>query len=231
MLFKLNNNIMYLSVELMISHDDWSQCTEGINHKELYAETISSIIFNTKVYALTKIKAMNSKLIKNLLLCIDKNKNVINYSILLNKNRINNSFALMYIIRELDGSMINILYKYNIIYYKEYIFNGIEKWHIILSNKYLKKFTKDLDMMGIKVITQRAMPLTEDKKLNGDLELTLTEEKLLLLALRGGLFDWPRSITYGDLARKIGISKPTLTQEIRKALWKILNNYYYDNFN
>lgn len=53
-------------------------------------------------------------------------------------------------------------------------------------------------------------------------ELTETQQRVLLTALRMGYFEWPRRVRVEDLAKCHGVSKATVTEHLRKAEAKLL---------
>lgn len=65
------------------------------------------------------------------------------------------------------------------------------------------------------------------KKLEGKPYLTKKQEKVLILALRLGLFEHPRRITINELAKMLGIQPSTLTEIIRRGIKKILKELLY----
>ena len=49
--------------------------------------------------------------------------------------------------------------------------------------------------------------------------LTETQERILLIALRAGFFDFPRRVTLEELAKGIGVFPFTLSEVIRRGLY------------
>lgn len=56
--------------------------------------------------------------------------------------------------------------------------------------------------------------------------LTETQGKLLFIALESGLFDYPRKITLKELAKRLNISASTADEILRRALKKVLMEYF-----
>ena len=56
--------------------------------------------------------------------------------------------------------------------------------------------------------------------------LTPLQEKVLLIALETGFFDYPRKITLKELARRLELSPSTLNEIMRRGLKKLLKHYF-----
>mgnify|MGYP001772633064 CR=1 FL=1 len=59
--------------------------------------------------------------------------------------------------------------------------------------------------------------------------LTDRQEEVLLTALRMGYFDTPRRVKTRELAEVLGVSAPTFTELLRRALRKLVVNYYLNS--
>mgnify|MGYP001626206418 CR=1 FL=1 len=85
--------------------------------------------------------------------------------------------------------------------------------------KYVKEFSPcDVDVRLLKSGTG-TRPLTEVPS------LTEYELYVLRVAYEEGYFEWPRKARLEDLAIKLGVSKATVAEHLRKALKKLLNTY------
>lgn len=56
--------------------------------------------------------------------------------------------------------------------------------------------------------------------------LTEKQERLLWLALKSGFFDYPRRIEAKELAAKIGIKPSTFSETLRRALRRVVEQYF-----
>lgn len=56
--------------------------------------------------------------------------------------------------------------------------------------------------------------------------LSSTQEKVLFIALKMGLFDYPRRVTLKELASKLNLSPSTVDEIIRRGLKKLLKTYF-----
>ncbi|MGC8983458.1 MAG: helix-turn-helix domain-containing protein [Desulfurococcaceae archaeon] len=56
--------------------------------------------------------------------------------------------------------------------------------------------------------------------------LTKHELYVLRIAYEEGYFDWPRRVKLEELAARLGVSKPTVAEHLRKALKKLLNSVW-----
>ncbi len=57
-------------------------------------------------------------------------------------------------------------------------------------------------------------------------ELTFNEHEMLKFALERGFFDSPKKIKLGYIAEEFGISKSTASETLRRAIRKVLKNYF-----
>ncbi len=71
--------------------------------------------------------------------------------------------------------------------------------------------------------------LLESRAIYGNISTTVSlsgyESQILRMALEEGYFEWPRRVKLEELASKIGVSKATAAEHLRKALKKVLNAY------
>lgn len=56
--------------------------------------------------------------------------------------------------------------------------------------------------------------------------LTVKQEKIFWLALKGGFFEYPRKINMAELAAKLGISPSTLSEIIRRGMRRLLEHHF-----
>lgn len=56
--------------------------------------------------------------------------------------------------------------------------------------------------------------------------LTDNQERILFIALKLGFFDYPRKISLEELASKLKISPPTLSEVIRRGLKRLLEHHF-----
>ncbi len=61
-----------------------------------------------------------------------------------------------------------------------------------------------------------------------DRMLTRRQEEVLLTAVRMGYFDFPRRIRTRELAEMLGMSEASLTEVLRRAMRKLVMEYYGD---
>lgn len=61
---------------------------------------------------------------------------------------------------------------------------------------------------------------------DGVSDLTERQEEVLLSALRMGYFDLPRRVRTKELAQMLGVSAPTLAELLRRAVRKLVMNYF-----
>jgi predicted DNA binding protein len=94
---------------------------------------------------------------------------------------------------------------------------GYEIWTIAAPKKTaIKNALDDIRKLG-------EFKLLHIKKSTFDgFNLSENQEKILRLAISYGYYNWPKKITIQNLAKKIGLSKPTVAEHLRKAEIKVI---------
>lgn len=97
--------------------------------------------------------------------------------------------------------------------------NGYVPWAILIpSSRSLKNFINVLERKNIK------LEIISSNKMVAD-PLTTREFEILKTAYNLGYYDYPRSISFNELAKKLGIMPSTLSEELRKAEKKVIIAY------
>ncbi len=112
---------------------------------------------------------------------------------------VNNSFHI-------TGKCINkevILFSFVVVEHQDFL-------HIVSS----------FEKMGM-----RLKVLEMSKRACRDSLLTNKQERALQFANTFGFFDYPRSITLYDLAKKLGIASSTLSEQLRRGTRRLVENY------
>lgn len=93
---------------------------------------------------------------------------------------------------------------------------------VIGSEENLKRFLSAITFAGtIKQVSFKKATYSEHALLSC---LTDKQKKVLLAANKYGYYLYPRKITSAQLAEKIGLSKPTVVQHLRKAEGRLIEN-------
>jgi predicted DNA binding protein len=98
--------------------------------------------------------------------------------------------------------------------------NGEIIWNFIGTSSEFRKFLQRLTDRGIMYKTLDLSVV----KLNGG--LTSRQELLVKAALELGYFDYPKKIRVRELAQLFGVTPATVTEVLRKALRKIVKEYF-----
>ncbi len=97
---------------------------------------------------------------------------------------------------------------------------GLVEWKVLSSGDGLKRLIDNLEKGGVKVKIHSVVDLKDESA------LTERQEEILQIALEKGYFDYPKKIDISDLANLLGISKPTLSEILRRGQKKILAEHF-----
>jgi DNA-binding CsgD family transcriptional regulator len=93
---------------------------------------------------------------------------------------------------------------------------------VIGTEENLKRFLHSITFAGdIKHVSYSKATYTEDSFLSC---LTKKQREVLIAANKYGYYAYPRKITSEQLAKKVGLSKPTVLQHLRKAEVRLIAN-------
>ncbi len=56
--------------------------------------------------------------------------------------------------------------------------------------------------------------------------LTENQERILLIALKSGFFDYPRKVSLEELAERLGLTPPALSETLRRGMRRLLEHYF-----
>lgn len=95
------------------------------------------------------------------------------------------------------------------------------EWNLVFRNREaLRRLVARLENDGYGVKLLRLATVREA------VALTRRQEEILATALELGYFDYPKRIRLGDLAKRLGVSKSTVSQVLRKAQTKVVAAYF-----
>jgi len=95
------------------------------------------------------------------------------------------------------------------------------EWNLVFRDREsLRRLVSRLERNGYAVKLLRLASVRES------VPLTRRQEEILAAALELGYFDYPKRIRLGDLARRLGVSKSTVSQVLRKAQTKVVTAYF-----
>lgn len=84
-----------------------------------------------------------------------------------------------------------------------------------------RKIVLELEKMGYCVNVKKVGKFEHRKAI-----LTEKQERLLWLAFKSGFFDYPRRIEARELAAKLGVKSSTFSEICRRALRRLIENYF-----
>jgi len=139
-------------------------------------------------------------------------------------NKYKNLF-LSIIRMEYRGCIDALIYEYNVIMQKQYVYDGFEHWLLIVPSKTTIKNLK-LDIGRETLIKKLRVSLISPYELLayfGKSEvLTSKEREAIFLSYHKGFLDWPRRENLDNLSQILGITKPTTLEHLRKGLKKLV---------
>ncbi|MEM0373912.1 MAG: helix-turn-helix domain-containing protein [Sulfolobaceae archaeon] len=119
----------------------------------------------------------------------------------------------------ITSKLMEIMSKYMII--RGDLIQGVIRWSIILNGyEELRRLLRELSEGGYNVKVLKVVKLSK-KEL-----LTPKQERILLVALEAGYFDYPRKVGLRELARELNMSPSNLLEIIRRAEKKVILNYF-----
>jgi len=90
------------------------------------------------------------------------------------------------------------------------------------SNDNLKKFLEIIKLLGeIKNISFKKATFNESAIISC---LTDKQREIIIAAKKNGYYDYPRKINSEQLSKRVGLSKPTVVQHLRKAEVRLMSN-------
>ena len=95
------------------------------------------------------------------------------------------------------------------------------EWNLIVRNRdSLRRLVSRLERSG------SAVKLLRLTRVREAVPLTPRQEEILATALEFGYFDYPKRIRLGELAKRMGVSKSTASEVLRKAQTKVVAAYF-----
>ncbi len=97
--------------------------------------------------------------------------------------------------------------------------------------RFMDEFKADFETVEFIARRERERPIQSRSELYADLESRLTKRQLEVLetAYYSGFFRSPRESTGGDIAELLGVSQPTITEQLRTAQSKLLDLLLTEN--
>jgi len=93
---------------------------------------------------------------------------------------------------------------------------------VIGEEKELKKFLEAIKLLGdVQSVSFKKAIFNEQNILS---VLTEKQKEILIAAKQNGYYSYPRKINSEELSEKIGLSKPTVVQHLRKAEIRLMSN-------
>lgn len=224
-------NDNYALVYLRLKHEGcWSELTE---YNNFMATTIAAKPNREKkfIIAYDDVKLNGNYKLKNFLRDLKKSDKVKEiYSI----NKINAKKEVYRILlKESYENMVRgILDNYTVFDIRDLIVNGEERLALIIPTSEIIELKKDMESIG-KMLKFIYKKIRLDDIFLSIFSLSKRERESIKLAYLYGFYEMPKKVTLDELARLLGISKPTIEDYIRRAERKIIKSfsyqlYYYD---
>ncbi|MEM0173796.1 MAG: helix-turn-helix domain-containing protein [Sulfolobaceae archaeon] len=217
-------SLVYVSISL--THDDWPQLTSKLTKDIFQANVLNSIPLSDRLKQVVYFKSSNRDILKNMLNNIKKHNRVIKFYLKELKYSKKYFYAIVEMEAKIDGSITRLLLQNNVIMYRESIYEGIENWEIVLDPDYLKSLLDKIKETAIIYKTYfYDFDRILDKFIHNNTNLTSRELEVLRLAYLRGFFDYPKRSNSIEISEELGISKSAFSQELRRALKKIIKSY------
>jgi predicted DNA binding protein len=212
----------YLVLEL--NHNDWSSLTSYLPKDSFYFESISVKSKERCIEQLGFLISLYPKKAKALISDIKKHPRILKMELEAEFKNNHKYFALIKIKARLDNSVTHILLRNNALQFKESIFEGKERWIILISENILENLIYDLTKI-CNIIYKKWIPIENFLSILNGSNLTKREIEILRKAYNEGYFEYPKRKNSIELANELGISKVALVQIIRKAMKKLIKKY------
>ncbi len=133
------------------------------------------------------------------------------------------------IFREKYEDMVSkVLYEHSSIFQSDFIDGTGEEIITIVPKMDLYDIKKELESLG-ELFYFRAIEVNIDDFIGTNFELTPQERHALHWAFSIGYYIVPRKIHLEDVATKVGLSKSTLAESLRKAESKVISKWEYEH--
>lgn len=123
----------------------------------------------------------------------------------------------------LDHSKLEKEYSYDLVWDTPTIFTQDKLiMSVISTEENLRRFLHSITFAGrITKVSYTKATYTDDSFLSC---LTEKQRQVLIAANKHGYYEYPRKITSEQLAKKVGLSKPTVVQHLRKAEIRLISH-------
>ena len=217
---KLSSNENISLVHFKISHEGcWTNSAKkyGIEISTLYTRVNPQL---DNIFAIVALKAKHRAFPRDFLSDISKSESIQNIVSIKPIDTANNSYKLE--VNERFHRMISgTLYKFPIFSKTDLVKDGMENDTIIVEEHYVDSIKQELAHLG-DLVSFKEMPININDFLSLALNLTSQERNVISNAMKDGYYDIPKRIYLQDLSIRMGLSKATLEEYIRKAEMKIM---------
>jgi len=227
-------------VEIDISHE----------HKPLSTYYVVMDPYNSLLSLITKLADVNIYVygvfklgnnVSSMIRCEFQDKN--SYNILTKALRESDKVISLKVINKKPTSCFMVVEKKNCHFYDytlgenrlilfPYVIKEGLRHFIIFTKKYnyTKDFYKEISIYGKIIKLKRinldhALEWVESLKISDILRSMLTPMQLRVIeeAIKGGYYSWPRKSKMSELSRRLGISKTTISEHLRKGEQKLIS--------
>jgi len=208
-------------LQISLEHDDWSKLTSPYSKDQLNFRMVSYAISyrDSRIYEITRIWAKNRELLSKGVRTMKRHDRVLDVSLFNVHKSGKGVTALVSVTATSPGTVMEVLSNNSSFFFNESVWEGREHWLVVIDDLSLSRMLEELKGKGRvhDVREKRGMEILDCKG-----RLSEREREVLLTAYSNGFFDWPKKANAKEVAEILGITKVAFTQELRRALKKVV---------
>ena len=204
---------------ISLVHDDWSTLTSGFNGIDVHVISSTPVPGRDRIIAMVRVSSSNAKSLKEFLNNVRLFHNIRNLEIIDSYSFKGRSIALVNLFTNFKGSITELVVLSDSYKYDERMYDGMEHWLILTSMRPSDLLDELKERADVKLF--KWFNINDAASRVRKVALTSREVEVLEKAYELGYFNWPKDISLSELAKVLGVSKATLTQELRSIVRKL----------